>query len=735
MSRSALEGPRTLKSLKILVAGALVAGMAFAILPPPLLAQHPTDVVKALERFVIRVVARDGSVRSGFVIVPRGASVLAVTVLDNVKSGETLSVLDSKNMPHPGRIELWNRASGLALISIPTWTGPRVLDLDTRLLSPGDPVIVLGFDQERQELSHVRVRAQGPRQVSIPRFPQGFQGALVVNLDQRVLGMLSGPQGNVVPSTQILAAVGTMLAQASPAPGPTPGPRSGAALPPALPSPKAPDVAIQSYPTGASITIGGQPAGQAPLSLPVGRLAAGTHRISASAPGRWTMTRTITIPTEGPVDLVLPPAPAAEPSSEAARDALGRAKSALAAGDGAAALAHLRQLPAGIPLPESHIYQAAAHWLQGNRAEALSVLRAHINIYGATMRSLDAYVLMGVIFEEQRHYQGALTRYKLALKIQPQYEREIAQPSVATEAAIKALEQQVSRAPGDPTARIRLGLAYESKGRFKEGMAQFKAVLFTAPSAGAAATAVPPQSLTVFTFPAQASVAAGDRPIGRSPASLQGPPAGQIDLRVSLPGYAEMRRRINPGARSEVLFVLLPTLEGYGRTKFAIDHMRDGLRGFAAGDWVAATRAFVEALDSDSTLFRLRVYIGLGMYMQGRFSESLEFLRGHINVKNDDALAAKAYALMGVIFDEQSRYQEALTTYKLSLRLHGAIGPVKDLPPVTTDAGIAELEDQVRRTPDDPRLRFRLGVAYEAKGRFQPGMMHLRHALFSLGPP
>jgi cytochrome c-type biogenesis protein CcmH/NrfG len=193
-----------------------------------------------------------------------------------------------------------------------------------------------------------------------------------------------------------------------------------------------------------------------------------------------------------------------------------------------------------------------------------------------------------------------------------------------------------------------------------------------------------------------------------------------------------MRRTIKTRRRSDVLFVLLPTLDGYGRTRFAIDNMREGMRAASTGDWPAATRHFTEALESDYTLIKLRLYIATGLYMQGRLSESHETLRGYINVRNSDTTAMLAYALMGVIREEQSQVQDALTAYKLALKLHSSVASVINLPPARTDGEVAALQEAVRQAPEDPRLLYRLGVAFEHKGRHAEGMQAMRRALFSL---
>lgn len=503
-----------------------------------------------------------------------------------------------------------------------------------------------------------------------------------------------------------------------------PDPGTPAASPPTSAAERQ-DVTVFVFPGGASVTVDGNRIGQAPVRLPVSSLAAGTHRVTASAPGRLTVTRMMKTPIGASADLFLPQIPLSEPPSSKG-DLLLRVQEAFETGDAAQAATLAQELLADVPsITEARILQATALWLQGSWRDALAAVRAHISHYGETIRSFDAYVLLGLLMEGQAQYQEALTGYKLAVKVQPAYSREFQQAITATESGIQSQVRQVARNPSDAIARIQLGLMHEAKGRFKAGMAEFKAVLFM----------TPPQSLMIRTFPSKASVYVGDRLLGRSPILLAGPPPDEITVRVSLAGYADMRRAVKLGGRSEVLLVLLPTLEGYGRTKFAFDDIREGLRGFAASDWIAGTRHFVDALESDSSLIKLRVYIAMGYYIQGRFSDSLEAIRAYINVTDNDAMAMFAYALMGMISEEQARYQDALTAYKLALRLHPAIAPVVSLVPVGSDAEIAVLQEATTQTADDPRLYYRLGAALESKGRFQRGMLALRRALFSLAAP
>lgn len=711
----------------------LSLGFALGGFPTPARSQSVIDVVKALERFVVRVAVQDRGTRSGLVVVPQGSDVLIVTVLASGEDGAGITVTDSVGRSHAASLVSKDRGSGLTTLTVKNWPGPRVVDVDTRPLQAGEPVVVLGYGQGRGELSYLLLHATGPRQLD-QHLPSGFQGGAVVSLThQRVLGVLASVQGNVIPGISVLTAVRPSAVRP---PGPqAPTNPTPVVAPPPVPSPGQ-VVTISSFPAGAAISVDGASMGQAPVRIPASRIGQEPRRIAASAPGRLSVSRTVAIASDTAVDLVLPPAPSIEPPTLKGRELLARLQAAFSAGDTSNAVSAIRELFTETPsLTEVRIYQATALWLHGSRDEALAAVRAHINIHGETSRSVDAYVLLGILLEEGQQYQGALTGYKLAVKVHPAYAREFAQRVAATDAMIQAAARQVAKDPTDFLSRIRLGLLYEAKGRFREGMGEFKAVLFTPggaaqPAAGIASPVSP--TLTVRTFPARASVFAGDRLRGQSPVTVPQPFADSLPLRVVMPGYAEMRRTITVRRRTDVLFVLLPTLEGYGRTKFVKDKMHDGLQGFATGDWAAGTRAFVEALESDYILIRLHLYIGAGYYMQGRISESLEALRRYINIRNNDTTAMLAYVLMGVIFEEQSRFGEALTAYKLALKLHPAVAAVITLPPVTADNEIAAMQNSAQGA-DDPRLLYRLGAAFEAKGRLQEGMSAMRRALFSLG--
>jgi tetratricopeptide (TPR) repeat protein len=680
---------------------------------------------------MVRIVGPGGT-QSGFVVSPQGGSAIVVTLLAAVGSADQVSAVDVTGRTHTAQVFYRNRETGIAGAAIKDWTGPRVVDLDPRPLQAGEPIVVVGFDVSTGDLTYLLIRSAGGRQLDRPVAP-GFAGGPVISVrDQRVLGMVASAQ-TVIPA----AAVHLVIA-ASMAPTATPRAAVPASPPPAAQSTPhglgGQEILIGAYPAGVTIVVDGKSAGQAPLRIPAIRYGPGSHKITGSAPGRLTVARIVSLPVQDSLDVFLPPAPSAVPASPRGRDLLAKLQTALEEANGAQALAHAQELLTESPvIPEIRIYQAVALWQQRNWTEALAAVRGHIDVYGETTRSVDAYVLLGILHEERQRFQDALTGYKLAAKVQPEYAREFQQPVVATETAVQTLARQVAKNPLDLPARIRLGLMYEAKGRFKEGMSEFKAVLYAAPTAPSpAAAATLQQVLTIRTFPSQASVYVGERLLGPSPAVLSGPPPEELQVRVSMLGYADMRRIIRPRGRSDILIVLLPTLEGYGRTRFAIDHMREGLRGYASGDWATATQHLVEAFDSDYTLIKLRIYIGTGYYTQGRLSESIEILKAYINAKDNDSTALLAYALLGVIHEEQSRSQEALTLYKLALKLHPAMSAVIGLPPATTDPEITALQESARRAPDDPRVHYRLGVVMEQKGRFLEGMLAFRRALFSL---
>jgi tetratricopeptide (TPR) repeat protein len=411
------------------------------------------------------------------------------------------------------------------------------------------------------------------------------------------------------------------------------------------------------------------------------------------------------------------------------------ARSSLSSADVQAAIASLQDLLAEAPsLVETRIYLATALRLQGRASEAIAMARNHINIYGETTRSTEAYALLGLLLEETGQFREALTAYKLAVRVQPAYAGAFVQPIVATDAQVRVVAGEVAKNPPDPLQRIRLGLLYEAKGRHGFGMEQFKAVLFTAAPPNAAlgvSSSSAAQDVIIRTFPAGATVYLGDKVVGQSTVAVSHASGDSLQVRVVLPGFAEMKRTAWARRRSDMLFVLLPTLEAYGHTKFARDKITEGFQSYAGGDWPVGTRAFIEALESDYRLIKINIYIAAGYHMQGRVSESLDAVRRYINIKNDDATAMLAYALMGVIFEEQSRFAEALTGYKLALKLHTALAPVISLPPLMADNEIAAMQ-KLAQASDDPRLLFRLGAALEAKGRMQDGMTVLRRALFSL---
>lgn len=707
---------------------------ALATLAVPVRGQDPGEVVRLVRGLMVRIVG-PGGIRSGFVAAPRGGNVVIVTALVSVGAAENVAVVDINGRAHQAQVVYRSRETGIAAALVSDWTGPRVLDLDPRPLQPGEPVVVIGFDRQSSDFIYMTLRAAGARQLNRP-VPPGFVGGPVASLrDQRVVGVVGSPQGMVIPVSAVHLAIASAMAP-SPTSRQTPRatPTAVVQAPPTT-GPLAAEITIAAYPSGASIAVDGRTLGRAPVRLPPSRFGLGPHKITGAASGRLTLTRTVALPPEGIIDVFLPPAPSMVPASPRGRDALAKLQTAFEESNGAQTTASLQELLTESPaIPEFRVYQAVALWLQGNRTEALTAAKGHINVYGETLKSLDAYILLGILLEEQRQFQDALTGYKLAVKVQPQHAPEFRQPIVATEAGIQSQARQVAGSPSDLPARIRLGLMYEAKGRFKEGMTEFKAVLYaTPPAATTTAPAAASQALTIRTFPTQAFIHVGDRLIGQSPISLPGPYPEELHVRVALLGYAEMRRAVRPRGRSDILIVLLPTLEGYGRTRFAIDNMREGLRGFASGDWAAATRHFLEAFDSDYTLIKLRIYIGAGYYMQGRVSESLEALRAYINVRDNDSTAMLAYALMGVIREEQSQHGEALTLYKLALKLHPAMSQTAALPPATTDPEIASLQESVRKAPDDPRLQYRLGVSWELKGRLLEGMLAMRRALFTLG--
>ena len=711
--------------------------LLIALPSSPAQGQTLFDLVSVFRPLLVRIIGPDGLTRSGFVTIPQGSGVIITTLLVAAGTAEEVTVVDSGGRRHKGRVVLREPSLGLASILVENWVGPRVVDVDPRSLDPGEDVVIFGFDRERRApSSYKRMRAAARRRLE-GTTPAGFEGGPVVSVtNSRVVGVVESDDGIIIPAVSISKAIAAVIQAARAIPTATPVPRAPRKTAAPTPPPAArTGPAITSFPAGASISINGSNAGQTPLRLSAGRIAPGVHRITSTATTRLTVTRTLTVSPETGASVFLPPSPSSEPPTARGRELLARFQGMLAQGDAAQAVTLSQEVLVESPsLAEGRLYQATALWLHGRADEARAAVRAHISIHGETLRSFDAYVLLGLLFDEQRQFGEALTGYKLAVRVQPVHAPEFRQRVDPSDTAIRTLARHVAGNPADAAARIRLGLMYEAKGRFKEGMEEFKAILFTMRAPTVVTTPAPAvQSLSVQTFPRGAFVHVGGRPIGSSPAAIPGPHPEELTITVGLQGFAQMRRTIRTRGRADVLFVLLPTLEGYGRTKFAIDNMREGMRGASTGDWPAATRSFTEALESDYTLIRLRLYIATGFYMQGRLSESHQILRDYINVRNTDPTAMLCYALMGVIREEQSQFQEALTAYKLALKLHQAIAPVVALPPARADSELAELQAAAQRAPDDPRLQYRLGVAFEHKGRHVEGMGAMRRALFSLG--
>ncbi|MDR7419599.1 MAG: tetratricopeptide repeat protein [Armatimonadota bacterium] len=704
----------------------------------PAHSQSTADIVKAFERLVVRITRHDGAVRSGFVVVPQGGDVMIVTVVDAVADAESVRLSDSGGRAYVGRVVLRDQRSGVATIAVSNWAGPRVVDLDLRALRQDERIVVIGFEAAGRELSYVALKAAGRDRLD-RALPAGFEGGPVVSAsDQRVVGMLQSVQGSVISSGTIGTAILTRPSQIATPTSPARTPSAGAIISPSTPASTTrtdDEITIYVFPVGATVSVDGSPIGPAPARFRPGSRGPKAYRVTGASPGRLTLSRALSVPSEVPPTLFLPREAAGDPTTPRGRELLRRLQDALAVGEGVQAAAYARELlTEAAVLAETRVYLATAMWLQRSYAEAVAAARSHIGIYGETPASQDAYILLGTVYEERRQHQEALTAYKLAVKVQPAFGGEFQRRVDATDAAIRAAARQVAENPADRAARIRLGLLYEAKGRFKEGMLEFKNIVFTAPTLvrNSVGPTTGPQGIAVHTFPRQAFVYVGDRRVGPSPITVTGPLPDDLTIRVSLAGYAEMRRSVRPRERSQLLFVLLPTLEGYGRTRFAVDNIREGLQGFADGRWPAATRHFVEALESDYTLVRLRAYVATGYYMQGRLTEAMEALRAYLNVRNGDTTAMLCYALMGVILEEQSRYQEALTAYKLALKLHPSISPVLGLPPAMSDVEIGVLLATAERTPEDPHLQYRLGVAFEHKGRFLEGMHALRRALFLL---
>lgn len=212
---------------------------------------------------------------------------------------------------------------------------------------------------------------------------------------------------------------------------------------------------------------------------------------------------------------------------------------------------------------------------------------------------------------------------------------------------------------------------------------------------------------------------------------------GVLALRFSLAEHADVGTEVTVSPRTDPVYVVLPPLlsSRYGRTTFARNKIREGLSALAAGDGVNTARLFRQALESDYTLVELKVYVGLAYFMQRRLGDAIAFPRDYVAVRSSGPFAITAYAVIGLSFEQQGRFQEALTRYKLALRLHPAMAQEPKTTPGVTEAEIRTLEGAARQQPNRPDLSYRLGIAYEAKGRFREGMQALKDALFSLGPP
>jgi len=710
-------------------------------IPAPLTGQDLRDLVRGLRRYIVRVSIGEGSGRSASGVVVTGAEqgVSVVTVLAAPPAALVIvEAVDGQR--YLGRV-IHRAGMGLTVVSVPNWIGPRVADLDTRPMVRDQSVVVLAFDPTTSGVVYTPVKALGPRRLG-GRYPTGLLGGAVFSLAEfRVLGILTSPTGDVLPSSSIQAAVAASRAPRRPSPeSPAPPVVISPAPPPpmAAPSPGAPGLLTFSvFPAGSAVSIDGVTLGKAPLSG--GPFPPGTHTLAASMGGRVTVARKFTIPASASdVPLVLPLLPATEPSTTVGQDLLARAHQALGSGDPVLAVTLLRRLMIESPnVTQTRVYLGLALWLQGAHQEALEVLRGHVRLLGETPASLEAYVILGLLFEERQQYQEALTRFKLALRAQPAYTDAMQRANAATEAQIAEFRRHIADRPNDHLARIHLGLSLEAKGRFAESMKEFRTVVFSAPVD--TITTVPPRPparvIAIRSFPSRAFVFVGSRVVGQTPLNIPAI-AEETVLRVRAPKYAEVGRRLSPGEpAAELVFVLPPSLQGLGRTPFAQERIKGALTSLAAGDGAGATRLLREALDSDYTLLILHIPIGISLAMQGRLSESLAALRGYLSRQSSGGAAVTAYAAMAVAWERQGNQREALTAYKLALRQHPAMSAVLGPPPITTDRGIEELERTARTRPNDPATLYRLGVAYEAKGRFPQGMAALRQALFLLGPP
>jgi len=418
---------------------------------PSVHAQSPPDVAKALERFLVKIFpfGQTGGAFAGSGVVVRGIGerTLIATTLSVAARLDRVTIVDVVGGRFDGAVSLRHAPTQLALISVNSWTGPRIVDVDARSLRDQETLVVLGFDRQTGGGAFVTTRAASRSKLA-DEMPQGFEGGPVVGLDQRILGLVASLQGEVIPSARILEA---LTALAGPGPGLSPTPVPSAPLSTPAPTTSPGGLAIRSFPSGAEVSWAGQPIARTPTAI---ERRSGVHplRFGLANHSDVAMEVTVSARTE-PVYVVLPPLLATQYGrTPFARNKIRDGSAALAAGDSVNAARLFRQaLDSDYTLVELRVYVGLSYFLQGRLGDALSFMRDFVAVKNSGRFAMTAFAVMGLSYERQGRFQDALTRYKLALRLHP---------------------------AGEANPSYRLGIAHEAKGRFREGMQAFKDALF-----------------------------------------------------------------------------------------------------------------------------------------------------------------------------------------------------------------------------------------------------------------
>lgn len=718
----------------------IAAALTMALLLPHLMSPalgsprgNARDAASVFRWFAVRIVAGGRTTGSGLVVRGMKGDVLAISAASVVGRASAVTVINEEGREHPGRVVYRDSATSVVLIRVDKWVGPRLADIDERLPADGEELVVYAFDRTQSRFRGVEVNAIRSQPLWIrgaSPLPLGFEGGPVITLNKRLAGILTSRDGRAVPGRTLLPVISRYLSFPQPQPGNQVHP------PPQLQPRDQVESAIYVFPAGSSISIDGDPRGQAPLSTSLARIEPGDHKISAAIKDRLSIVRQVRLSSTSPIAILFLPPPLRYLEDKVASTVT----SALSSGDARAAEVALREyLSEPNAKIDARVHLATALWLQNKSDEAIGILRDFIRLIGRSYRSIDAFILRGIIYEERREYARALTDYKYALMVHPAFSKLFEEPVQWTPQAIRQYKEEVRQNPRGAAPRIRLGRAYELVGGrlTLDAAEQFRIVLFQSPPPIASGTKQPsPASAwSVLTFPNGAYIHIGSR-VMRSP--LSGTTLGEtpVSIRIKAAGYLDMTKVIDPKQqRGDLLLVLPPVLNLSGRSPLANQNIEKGIASFASGSWEDAARLLNEALVSDQKLYKLLPYIGLALFMQGRFAEALDILQKYLRIGTKDALAVVAYGLRGAIFAEQRRWRDALTAYKLGLELHRDMAAVKALQVPCTDRDIVDLQKQIADRPDDPRIRYRLGVGYECKGRLEDGAGVLRDALFLLGPP